>query len=866
MSRIALPMPGFRLHPAARAGMMRRMMRPDDHATDPEYPQSPEDPDHVDSRQTNGLESGSTSSEPPHGPPASSGLPGPSGTPGTDRIGPFTLIRVIGVGGMGTVFEALQDEPRRAVALKVMRVGAAMPSALRRFKTEAEALGQLKHDSIARIYAAETHGRGAAEVPYIAMELIGRPSGPGGRTGTNAPDLVTYATRQGLSIIQKLELMARVCDAVQHAHTRNFIHRDLKPANILIDEDTPFEGPSADGSGRSSPLGTPKVIDFGVARAIGSQDGDAAPGSGPIHTTQGQAVGTLAYMSPEQAMGDVRRIDGRTDVYALGAILYELLTGRLPYDLSNLAPDLAAAKIRSATPPDPGRLDPRLRGDVGNIVLKALRKDRAERYQSAGEMRDDLRRIISGSSALARRPGPMTEGYRRTRRAVGVHPRLATAAAVILSAGIGFGVFFSFRNEWLHGHWQHLLFAQPMSMREYSKVCLLAVDEAFDAAPVLARAGFPDLDPQAGTSMRVAFAELISTRLAYCDIPAIGFDIVFRPNDPEIGVNVPQVVTERLAEAISGVVHRPNRIPVVVTYDEFLPGQARPVFCSELFDAGVMWGTSRCVVPEDSGWALSIYDKEGQADPRPGFSLVLAAAALHPQHAPSYRWDNSAQAVEVSFTPLNDPNAGPERDKSMLVRADDELLMRPEFDFEDQASVGIEAGDPFGMKFVRLPGDSCMRESTLPVSEALEWTPERLNRWINGRVVIISNVRETDGEPRLIYPDGREVIATYINLSGVEALRGGASVVLLGWKAVGLSACVGAIAGALIGWLARSSWMRIGFAAALVTVVIVGEVMAFRIASLLISPFQFVVATLLSLGLCAWIVSARRARIDSFIG
>src|SRR4051794_36472528 len=212
------------------------------------------------------------------------------------RIGRYRLIRLLGEGGMGVVYEAEQDHPRRIVALKVIRPGLASPSLLQRFRHESQILGRLHHPGIAQVYEAGLADDGQ---PFFAMEFIrGLP-------------LDEYARHHNLDVTARVALLARVCDAVQHAHERGVIHRDLKPANILVEES-----------------GQPKVLDFGVARAT---DADLLTSAGLTQT--GQLLGTPNYMSPEQVTADPAAIDQRSDVYALGVILLELAAHRLPYQL-----------------------------------------------------------------------------------------------------------------------------------------------------------------------------------------------------------------------------------------------------------------------------------------------------------------------------------------------------------------------------------------------------------------------------------------------------------------------------------------------------------------------------------------------------
>ncbi len=280
-------------------------------------------------------------------------------------FGRYRILRICGEGGMGVVYEAEQDNPRRTVALKVIGPGFVSPEHAKRFHHEAQILGRLQHPGIAQVYDAGFVEDGR---PFFAMEFI---------RGT---PLDEFARSHELEGAARLALMARVCDAVQHAHDRGVIHRDLKPGNILVDES-----------------GQPKVVDFGVAHVTAA---DLLRTSSRTQT--GQILGTLSYMSPEQIAADPSGLDARSDVYALGVILFELLAQRLPYRLEQLPVHEVARVIQQQEPSRLGAIDANYRGDVEIITAKALEKDKTRRYATARDLASDIRRYLEGEAIVAR--------------------------------------------------------------------------------------------------------------------------------------------------------------------------------------------------------------------------------------------------------------------------------------------------------------------------------------------------------------------------------------------------------------------------------------------------------------------------------
>jgi non-specific serine/threonine protein kinase/serine/threonine-protein kinase len=359
-------------------------------------------------------------------------LPPPDTSPETgvlspgSHIGPYRIIRMIGEGGFGEVYEAQQGIPiQRRVALKLLRAGLDTREVIARFDIERQALALMDHPGIARVHDAGTTPQGR---PYFVMELV------------DGEPLTQFCDRHRLSIRARLELFEQVCEAIQHAHGKGLIHRDLKPANILV----------------SAQDGRPvaRVIDFGVAKAMSGRLSERTR-----YTLEQQLIGTPLYMSPEQAEGSPD-IDTRSDVYALGVILYELLTGSTPLEAIDARSVVLAEMqrlIREVDPPQPSaRLaqrtidvvtladqrnsDPRtlgrqVSGELDWIVMKALEKDRARRYQTANGFALDVRRFLSGEAVLAAPPSARYRALkfvRRHRLWVGA----ASAVALALIAGI----------------------------------------------------------------------------------------------------------------------------------------------------------------------------------------------------------------------------------------------------------------------------------------------------------------------------------------------------------------------------------------------------------------------------------------------
>ncbi len=342
-----------------------------------------------------------------------------------ERVGPYRVLQRLGEGGMGAVYEAEEIGPvRRRVAVKVVRTGLNSQDVITRFDAERQALALMNHPGIAKVFQAGTTDAGE---PYFTMELV------------HGLPITEYCDAHRLSVAERLELFIDVCRAVQHAHQKSVVHRDLKPSNVLVAEQ--------DGTRQ------PKIIDFGVAKALGQQLTEHA-----LVTLSGTAVGTAAYMSPEQADPASVDIDTRSDIYSLGVMLYELLVGELPVDpgeagLHAFLARIAAGQTNPPTPSahvdgrgdsgavaftrstDPRKLRRELRGDLDWIVMMAMHPDRSRRYATANSLAEDLRRHLDNQPVIARPPG--------TRYRIGKfvqRHRVGVAAAGVVAVAIVAGV------------------------------------------------------------------------------------------------------------------------------------------------------------------------------------------------------------------------------------------------------------------------------------------------------------------------------------------------------------------------------------------------------------------------------------------
>lgn len=363
-------------------------------------------------------------------------------------IGPYQILRKLGEGGMGVVYEAIQTHPARRVALKILRPRFATGQMLRRFEHEVQVQGRLNHPGIGHVYEAGVERTPHGMLPYFAMELVdGRP-------------ITRYANDNKLDTHARLQLMINICRAVQHAHDHGIIHRDLKPGNIVVPNN-----------------GQPKVLDFGIARVI---DSDIQLTT--IHTAAGQLLGTLPYMSPEQIVGRGATLDCRSDIYSLGVVLYELLADKLPFDMTLCSIPEAAMIIKDDDPPRLGSVNVEYRGEIEAIVTKALEKDVTRRYATADDLAADLQRVLADEPISAKPPGTIYQLARFTRRNKTLVGGVVATMIALLIGLVGASAF-AYRESQQRAIAEH---SRREAQRQTYRVSVAAAANALDGQNALA--------------------------------------------------------------------------------------------------------------------------------------------------------------------------------------------------------------------------------------------------------------------------------------------------------------------------------------------------------------------------------------------
>ena len=722
------------------------------------------------------------------------------------RIGNYELRRLIAVGGMGSVYEAVQDQPRRVVALKILRAALPSPAAVKRFEKEAQLLARLQHPGIAQVIEAGTHERGGRRTPYIAMEYVG-----------GARPITVYADAQRLDRRARLALFAEVCDAVHHGHARGVIHRDLKPSNILVDQ-----------SGRA------KVIDFGVSRTI-----DADPASYTVAMESGQLIGTLQYMAPEQCD---RAADAGTgaDVYALGVVLYELLTGRVPYDV--LATSLAEAVrvIREQPPRPPSQVDRSLRGDLETVVLTALHKSPQRRYASAAALGEDVRRFLAGDPIGARRDSVGYLVRARVRKFVARHQVSSFAGACVIAVLFAQTVgAFLYNFTPMHRAYENWLLASRLSpppATQLNATRLVTLREGTDVEALARRYGVEGVTVADPTSLRRLHGKLMRV-LADSGARVVAFDISFEG-----------VTTHDEAFVIGVRALQATGIDVVIVTKRMTPGANGSPLLSPTFAGKVKWGGDGAGLLESVPWHLLLFAQvPASPEPLPGFALATLAAFRQPGADLAIYVNALANRTELRYV---------KRSVSEDLLSGDVL----ETTVNDPA-FGLPAGTLQGEFLLNVPPKEVIAASNIDYADVLGADPEQLKKWFDGRAVVVGDRRPEGGDGPFDHPVEGPLPGCYAQAVGIDALIAGQGVVVLdtSFPQGLLIACTAALAGALAALAARGSGRKlVVFLAGLAVAAVAGSCLAYARARYLYNPLVPILAMVAAALLAAAATSFRR--------
>jgi len=660
--------------------------------------------------------------------------PLPRGKPGPalrhpERVGPYRVEELIDSGGMGLVLRARHEDSGQLVALKIARLAATKDSK-RRFERESRILARLHHPHIAQLYNTGVDETQGEPTRYFAMEFV-----------EGALSLTTYANQHQLRTRDRLALFIKVCRAVHEAHMHGIVHRDLKPGNILVGED-----------------GEPRVIDFGVARLLG--------GNLTLEqaTITGSVVGTVGYMSPEQAAGETRRITWRSDVYSLGAVLCELLTGRLPHQIHNMSIPEAARAIREA-PPTIGRtVDGASLGPLQSILLKALQPEPSERYASAEALAADLERYVAGEPLEAggsRSPSILLSHVRRT---LGARPRLLVAACVLLGAAISWYLVIpaSFLGAGIDNSYRAWLTTTFPPGQELQGVRVIAATDEDDLEALAARAGVEGVEGVESNnvlSYRALYGELMR-RLADADPAAVVFDIAFprpSPYDPPFIRGL-----EALEQA---------EVPVVVGVSRLERTENLLFPLNEAFAPHVSWGALHGDFGAASPWAIALAIHREDQDAIPSLALATLAALRQPDSVPTYRLRPDDGVVNVSFWKYNPdvPGARAPAAPSLAVPV---TTIAP-FG-RRRLDLGMERDDLVALYQLALPPQNRLEAARIALDEAMRLDSVELSQAVGGRVVIIANLR--GGRDLHPTPDGRMLGGPFAHALAIQSLLTDASV------------------------------------------------------------------------------------------
>jgi len=770
----------------------------------------------------------------PHDPASNSIDAGPPVVPG------YEIVRHLHAGGQGVVYLAVQQSTRRKVALKVIHDRPSLSDAtVKRFEREIELVAQFNHPNIVRVFDG---GRTKDGRMYCVMEYVrGRP-------------LTEYIREERLTPDAALQLFVDLAAAVGHAHRYGVVHRDLKPANILVDQD-----------------GVARVLDFGLAKVVG-------PGAAMAVSQTGEFLGTLRYSSPEQLRAQGDGVDVRADVYSLGVILYELLTGVSPYPETQHAGDWARFVLESDPTPPRRAWDSRfgvfagesshgsgarhcpIDRDLETIVMKALAKSRARRYANAAALAQDVDRYLRDEPIAARRDSPAYYLGSKARRWIARHVFVTSALIVALATAITLGpvAYLVFRqteiNSWYEG-WMASMYPPMFAEPAFENVRVIGFDDHTDFEALAAGEQIEGVDRKVPRSWRRMHGRLME-KLTTTGCRAVVFDITFMGASEHDALFVQGVAALREA-GIDVVVAVP-----IWWFDE--PGL--PMVSPNILPH-VKYGSPMIRVG-DAPYAVQLVAQRGLLDPQPSLALAAYAAARRPGYQFDIRLDEEREHVDLIYwRPREDLPAekewGPPPDRISLTRYTLGAVERGAFRDAFDRRWGLTQTDLLGFLHIDISRNDYLERSTISYEKAFDSSPSDLANRLEQRVVVVGDLRADSDTHQLA--DGRMVAACYAHASAIEQLMTGQIVRMIRpreeFALVAFCAACGAVI-VVIGH-GRRPISRVLALGALIVAVIACSIYAYAYWYYLYNPVLPVTATLIASIVCWWAARVRRVHVMS---
>jgi serine/threonine protein kinase len=627
----------------------------------------------------------------------------------------FLILNEIHRGGQGVVYRAEQLATRRIVALKVLLQGPfASEEQRHRFRREVELAASLRHSNIVTIYDGGIARDGSR---FLVMEHI------------NGQPIDQFHSQRKLGPAETLALVEKICRAVNVAHEKRIIHRDLKPPNILVDA-----------------AGEPHILDFGLARLTGA--GHEASES---VTQTGDFLGTRGYAAPEQLAGMPSLIDARTDVYALGRILFQLLTGEVP-DRAAGPPGAGGGDGRIEAPRRrPSRIRPELDRDVDTIVLAATAEEQDRRYATAGAIADDIARYLAGEPIQARRDHVLYVAAKRLKRWMLQNSKKTRTAAVAISVAIAYVVGTPLVFEWTPANRMFERFVvigtaaaaaesavaavgpdAAAVQRPWQRVRVLAMTDATDMPALARRAGIERARADDVKSWRSVHGALMR-RLVPGRPRVVVWDIEFRGATP---------FDRSLAEGVSAL--REAGIPVVAAVRKWWFDESTLPEISHAIAPLVEWGCTDVHFEKDTPWRVTFAAQRDGQKVLPSLSLAAAALWRHPDADYEIGLDAPGESATIRYSK---PHPALPRAR-IAVKDVDTVPLRIEDESKNWPDFGIKSGDRVGHLSIRMPADAVLDSATVEYARVFTAEETELRDWFEGRVVFIGDLRPgTDRHP-----------------------------------------------------------------------------------------------------------------------